>query len=399
ALLSTRLDAGLPVPEELYATCKIMAPELYWQATDYLMQALGGRGYIETNLAPQMMRDARVLRIFEGPTETIAMHLGARISGQASQLKAFMTSLKDHAVTEVGETLFEVASSIQAKSLAQVSETSAQGMKARYQAHYDIGQIGAWAIARIALKVANAPQETLDWAQQQFEQQSAQILAADSHKSMAFSAEEAVAWTEACQRSIGEVDSQVAAAELDALLQSVSSVFRDSKQVDKKVAVADKVAKRIILERTTAAAASHSINPAASEKALSQWMVAWIAGKLSVDLAVIDPGQAFVDYGLDSVMAVELADDLGQHLGLAEPLEATLAWNFPTITALAKHLNHTFNRRQQPHQLQAEKVNAEKVNAEKVKAEECPTALASLTDDELASALSAELAMVRGRNS
>lgn len=384
-LISTRLDANLPVPEELYATCKIMAPELYWKATDYLMQALGGRGYIETNLAPQMMRDARVLRIFEGPTETISMHLGARISGQTSQLKAFINSLKNHAAAAVGKTLFEAASSIQAQSLEQVTEAS-NGMKARYQAHYDIGQVSAWAIALVALKGANAPQETCDWGQQQFEQQIAQALAADPYDNIAFGERAAVDWIQSCQDSIGEVDSQIAAAELDTLLHPLSSVFSESRQAEKRTDVADKVAKQIILERT--AETNRSSSPAASEKSLTQWMVAWIADRLSVELAVIDPEQTFVDYGLDSVMAVELADDLGQHLGLAEPLEATLAWNFPTITALAKHLAHRVNRQQSPRRLKAETM----------KAEEGTAALASLTDDELASALSAELALARGHN-
>ena len=57
-LTATRLDSDLHVPEEIYAACKIAAPEFYWQAADHLVQCLGGRGYIETNLAPQILRDA-----------------------------------------------------------------------------------------------------------------------------------------------------------------------------------------------------------------------------------------------------------------------------------------------------------------------------------------------------
>ena len=77
--IAQRLDEGEAVSPEAYTACKILAPEFYWQAADDLVQCLGGRGYIETNMAPQMLRDARVLRIFEGPTETLAMHLGAQI--------------------------------------------------------------------------------------------------------------------------------------------------------------------------------------------------------------------------------------------------------------------------------------------------------------------------------
>jgi alkylation response protein AidB-like acyl-CoA dehydrogenase len=53
------------------------------RAADLLMQALGGRGYMETNLAPQLMRDARVLSIGEGANEGLVAALGrsVRIAG------------------------------------------------------------------------------------------------------------------------------------------------------------------------------------------------------------------------------------------------------------------------------------------------------------------------------
>ena len=54
------------------------------------MQLLGGRGYIETNIAPQILRDARILRIFEGPTETLTMFLGSRVINSSTELEQFL---------------------------------------------------------------------------------------------------------------------------------------------------------------------------------------------------------------------------------------------------------------------------------------------------------------------
>lgn len=65
------LDEECYIPVEAYAACKIVGPEFFWQAADSLIQMLGGRGYIETNIAPQLLRDSRILRIYEGPTETL----------------------------------------------------------------------------------------------------------------------------------------------------------------------------------------------------------------------------------------------------------------------------------------------------------------------------------------
>ncbi len=75
--LADLTDSKKAVPEELYLVCKIAAPEFLWEVVDSTMQLLGGRGYIESNFIPQLFRDARLLRIFEGPTETLCYHLGA----------------------------------------------------------------------------------------------------------------------------------------------------------------------------------------------------------------------------------------------------------------------------------------------------------------------------------
>lgn len=65
------------LPQEACMACKCVASELLWEAADMLMQLLGGRGYLEPSLAPLLMRDARVMRILEGPTEALYVHLGA----------------------------------------------------------------------------------------------------------------------------------------------------------------------------------------------------------------------------------------------------------------------------------------------------------------------------------
>ena len=41
---------------------------------------------------------------------------------------------------------------------------------------------------------------------------------------------------------------------------------------------------------------------------------------------------------MDSVTAIELTQDLQEWLKISQPLDATIAWNFPTINALANYL-------------------------------------------------------------
>lgn len=64
------------LPEELIIVLKNLGAEFSNQAADDLIQLLGGRGYEEKNIAPRLWRDSRTLRIFEGPTEALLLHLG-----------------------------------------------------------------------------------------------------------------------------------------------------------------------------------------------------------------------------------------------------------------------------------------------------------------------------------
>jgi alkylation response protein AidB-like acyl-CoA dehydrogenase len=93
-LMVSALDEGLPLPAELFFVCKILAPEHLWFAADNLVQWLGGRGYIEANEAPQILRDARLFRIFEGPTEAMKIQLGSMWQAR-SELRAWLRQSPD----------------------------------------------------------------------------------------------------------------------------------------------------------------------------------------------------------------------------------------------------------------------------------------------------------------
>lgn len=78
AALARDLDDPAAAPDELFAAAKVLGSERLCSATDQLVQLLGARGYSEADPAPRWWRDARVTRLFEGPTEALAAHLGAR---------------------------------------------------------------------------------------------------------------------------------------------------------------------------------------------------------------------------------------------------------------------------------------------------------------------------------
>jgi alkylation response protein AidB-like acyl-CoA dehydrogenase len=84
------LDAGAGVPAEILAACKVLGSEFLGRTSDRLVQVLGSRGYDEANEAPQLLRDARVTRIFEGATEPLVAFVGAAALSPRSDLHGFL---------------------------------------------------------------------------------------------------------------------------------------------------------------------------------------------------------------------------------------------------------------------------------------------------------------------
>jgi acyl carrier protein len=73
-----------------------------------------------------------------------------------------------------------------------------------------------------------------------------------------------------------------------------------------------------------------------SEHDLAGWLRERVARGRKVAPDDIDLDEPLTTYGLDSVDAVAIVADLEAWLGLE--LDATLAWDFPTIQLLARHL-------------------------------------------------------------
>ncbi|MDX3803492.1 acyl carrier protein [Streptomyces sp. AK04-3B] len=66
----------------------------------------------------------------------------------------------------------------------------------------------------------------------------------------------------------------------------------------------------------------------------------WLTDRLAVYMdrapESIDPTVPLAAYGMDSVCALSLCGDVEDELGIA--VEPTLAWDHPTVAALAGHL-------------------------------------------------------------
>lgn len=71
-------------------------------------------------------------------------------------------------------------------------------------------------------------------------------------------------------------------------------------------------------------------------EAISSWLVSRLAARLTLEVHEIDIDAEFVDYGLNSLEAVNLSGELEHFLG--RRLSPDLLWTYPTIEALVRHL-------------------------------------------------------------
>src|SRR5579864_3355155 len=69
---------------------------------------------------------------------------------------------------------------------------------------------------------------------------------------------------------------------------------------------------------------------------IQTWLVAKLSERLGIESHQIDIREPFAGYGLGSTEAVSLAGELAEWLG--RKLSPTLAYEYPTVEALARHL-------------------------------------------------------------
>jgi alkylation response protein AidB-like acyl-CoA dehydrogenase len=202
------LDKGRSVPMEAPIACKNFGSEFLWKAADGLVQLLGGRGYIETNIAPQLLRDARVFRVFEGPTESLNMFLGLRVLYQGGELHRYLCD--ELQASAVSDRLREAANQVKTRRADPSLSSSDRLTASRWTASL-VGELAThailWAAAqRVVSRTSPAgAARAVDWMRQQFEQTLAKALADGPSSFVLRNAEEATHLISSYTETIGDV--------------------------------------------------------------------------------------------------------------------------------------------------------------------------------------------------
>ncbi|WP_051971276.1 AMP-binding protein [Massilia sp. 9096] len=329
--LAAQIDAGAAPGAEVYVACKAAATEALGDAADLLVQMLGGRGYIESNGAPQILRDARVMRILEGPTETLYAHLGASLAKPGCASRAFLAGpLKraplaaelDAAVARVGE-------------LADGAERlfGSRGA-ARQWIDYRLGELAAGALLLGAAEQAQesehdgaralAASHAVVWARRRFNALLQALLAELAAQRPYSSAADLAAVVAGYAESIGDVDQTLPGEdrEVDALLRRAAP------------APAFAPASAHAPAPTLAHAPAHA--SAALRAQVHDSILHWLRGEGRRDVHAVDFDVSFATLGMDSLATATIAVDLEQRLGMAVVPE--VLFDYPSINELAVFL-------------------------------------------------------------
>jgi alkylation response protein AidB-like acyl-CoA dehydrogenase len=195
------LDEGQAVSVDLYAACKLMSTEFAWLAADRLCQVLGSRGYDESNAATQLLRDARVGRIFEGTSEALVAYLGSQALSARSELADFLR--EDLAAASLAEQLDVAVRALRARSGVAQQRTWQVGVA---------GWAAMWALAagvaaQDAARARTAQAErTAAWAAQRFAEACARAGEPGPKERALFDAAAAEEVIASFGSSIGDVD-------------------------------------------------------------------------------------------------------------------------------------------------------------------------------------------------
>ena len=328
--IAARLDKGVDVPGDALIVCKVAGSEWLCRAADDLVQFLGGRGYIETNVATQLWRDARVTRILEGPSEALNMFLGSRVLNDGGALHEFLKGL---GAADVSARLEAVAQAIHARCTSGQFRFGDGPADRRRWAYALIGHVATDAVL-LAATPQTGPNHCRPWAEQRFEASIATALAQASEEGYRFTGDDFSRLAGEYRSSIGDIE-QSLDGEDTSLDQMLRRAERPSAKQEKPTPLVD-----VVVTEQPAGPEPRpeppTAKPVIDAGAIEQFLIAEVALALKLQKSSIDPTRSLLYYGVDSVTTVMLAANLEDWLQLS--INPEIVYNLPVIRQLATEL-------------------------------------------------------------
>ncbi|WP_321861705.1 AMP-binding protein [Burkholderia cenocepacia] len=331
--LAAELDLGVAVPEDCLLISKILGSELLSQSADEMMQFLGGRGYIETNLAPQIFRDARLTRIFEGPTETLLVHLGSRLLNGSDDLLRYLESALGAGV--LARELRELGEQLSQDGLANAAKLDGAAHAAVW-VNYWLGSVAQWGLLLAVIERAAAQQRiddgALRWVQNQYERAIEAAQRQVGLRAALSTSAELNDWAERNGFEIGAIDQTVpgASQSVDPLLGAEPGASADLDAPDALAGADARSAADPIVTEPASRTDRERI------ESVEHWLIAWLGERLKQRKLRLTRETTFAEIGLDSILAVEMTMVASETFSVT--VDPAAVWDYPSIRTLAAHL-------------------------------------------------------------
>ncbi|ROI06729.1 hypothetical protein EGI16_02150 [Chryseobacterium sp. G0240] len=328
-------DEGLMLPDTLVSAGKIFSTEETWKGVDFLMQITAARGYSEHNGIAQLFRDTRVLRIFEGPSESLIADLGGHSDEAIMEALNFLTN-QHVAINAVAQ-----KEKIQLiKQQLEQHTTDADGPQRKF-ARYAFGEVLTYRLVAWMCQ-DDISSHAKNWIEKKIEGIIADTLEFDTsllHKNR-FEAKFSHAL-----KDHKTIYTQPMSDEA-----SIRSPFRDLRRIEtqnvpqqaEEQSSADKVIFRTTTSETDTYTTS-SINPKnpspVNNKAVAEmeaWIYKWLEKEAGIESSQFAPSTSFSEYGLDSSLSIRFVSDMNARYAIH--VEPSIIWSYSTVSELAGYL-------------------------------------------------------------
>lgn len=333
--VAERIDAGQEVAPEVLAVCKSVSTEVLWAAVDRTMQLAGGRGYIESNFIPQLFRDARIFRIFEGPTETLHHFVGTSALRGRPAIRAYLRDVLDDATVTA---LYDAV-------IQELRASLSQGERDTAREDWQCLALGEYLDHLLVYGAAcgrGAAVATRGWLRDRLEVARAKLEDARPAFAAIGSADALRSFGEALDRELGPREQHAAlpGVGLDPLFARPAS-----SDAGKPAPVVPRPAETPPLravKRTDpppieplqpAVSATRTPAVSATKTEIEAFITEWIARRCSQPVASIGTDVEFAMLGMGSVDSIDLGAALSEKYALT--LDATVLWSYPNIRELA----------------------------------------------------------------
>jgi acyl-CoA synthetase (AMP-forming)/AMP-acid ligase II/alkylation response protein AidB-like acyl-CoA dehydrogenase/acyl carrier protein len=310
-MIARATDTGVAVPAEGFAACKLLGPEMLLRSIDDLMLVGVKAGQDESNQVLGIYREAGSLRNFDGPPEVLAEATGAEVMAEDTPLRLLLGEILN--APQVGSWVDPVIDAVRHR-MKNLKGTLAR--RAERWGNTRAGELSTWLALLGAVEgcLAGAGSPDLEhartWTLAQLEYAVSAVRLGTPSETATLDADDISATFAAYARTIGNL---------------APDPTRGSRPPAAPVSV-----------RAEAREVRRAGDRDSERRELRSKIMTWLANRLRIPVAKVEPERSFADHGLDSLSSVELAKTLSDSLG--REIDATVVWSFATIDALAEHL-------------------------------------------------------------